>query len=178
MTKENVRLLELETRKKIYARIKDRPGVYMRELERDTGISIGQLTYHLSLLVKANLVKEEIDGRFNRFYPLGLSDYDRKILPLLRRPVLRKIILLILEKKCITNKELSENMFLSPATISWYIKTLKESNLINNENRGNEIILSLKDEDELVKIIIAYKESFLDKIVEKFLETWDGNFQN
>jgi predicted transcriptional regulator len=171
---ENGDLLELETRKRIYAIINNMPGIYMRELERETGFTMGQLTYHLSLLVKANLVKEEIDGRFNRFYPLGLSDYDRKILSLLRRPVLRKIIILILEGRSITNKELSENMSLSPATISWYIHNLKDANLINNENRGNEIVYSLKDENEIIKVLIAYKESFLDKIVDRFIETWNG----
>ena len=167
-------LLELETRKKIYALISNMPGIYIRELERETGFTMGQLTYHLSLLVKANLVKEEIDGRFNRFYPLGLSDYDRKILSLLRRPVLRKIIILILESKSITNKELSINTFLSPATISWYITNLKDANLIYNDNRGQEIVYSLKDENEVIKVLIANKESFLDKIVDRFIETWNG----
>ncbi len=73
---EKGRLLELETRKKIYTLIKNRPGIYLRELERETGFTMGQLTYHLSLLVKANLIKEEIAGRFRRFYPLGLNVYD------------------------------------------------------------------------------------------------------
>lgn len=166
-------LLELETRKKIYALINDRPGIYIRELERETGFTMGQLTYHLSLLVKANLIKEEFDGRFKRFYPLGLSNYDRKILSLLRKPVLRKIIVLILENRSITNKKLSENMSLSSATISWYINNLKDAQLLNNETRGNEIIYSLKDEPEIIKVLIAYKESFLDKLVDRFIETWD-----
>lgn len=167
-------LLELETRKKIYALINNIPGIYIRELERETSFTMGQLTYHLSLLVKANLVKEEFDARYKRFYPLGLSNYDRKIISLLRRPVLRKIIIIILEKRSITNKELSENISLSPATISWYLHNLKDAGLINNETRGNEIIYSLKDENEIIKVLIAYKKSFLDKLVERFIETWGG----
>src|SRR5574341_379844 len=158
---EKGRLLKLETRKEIYTLIKKRPGVYLRELERETGFTIGQLTYHLSILVKANLItKEETAGRFKRFYPLGLNVYERKILSLLRRPNLRKIIILVLDSKRITNKELSEKMELSPATISWYVQDLKEANLIHNEIKGNEIFYSLMDEGEIIKVLIAYKESF------------------
>ncbi len=167
-------LLELETRKKIYTLIKNRPGIYLRELERETSFSIGQLTYHLSLLVKANLIKEEIAGRFKRFYPLGLNVYERKILSLLRRPNLRKIIILVLSNRSITNKELSEKMSLSPATISWYVQDLKDANLISNDARGNEIFYSLMDEDEIIKVLMAYKESFIDKMVDRFIETWNG----
>ncbi len=169
---ERVRLLELKTRKKIYTFIKNTPGIYIRELERETDFTIGQLTYHISILVKANLIKEETDGRFKRFYPVGLNDYDRKILSLLRRPSLRKIIILFLENERITNKELSEKMSFSPATISWYIQNLKDLDLIHNETRGNEVFYSLKDEDEIIKVLIAYKESFLDKMVDRFIETW------
>jgi len=155
--------------------IKKRPGVYLRELERETGFTIGQLTYHLSILVKANLIiKEETAGRFKRFYPLGLDVYERKILSLLRRPNLRKIIILVLENKRITNKELSEKMSLSPATISWYVQDLKDADLIRNDARGNEIFYSLMDEDEIIKVLVAYKESFLDKMVDRFIGMWNG----
>ncbi|MGB8215700.1 MAG: winged helix-turn-helix transcriptional regulator [Candidatus Methanoperedens sp.] len=171
---ENDRLLELETRKKIYAVINNMPGIYLRELERETSFTIGQLTYHLPILVKANLIKEETTGRFKRFYPLGLNVYERKILPLLRRPNLRKIIILVLENKRITNKELSDKMSVSPATISWYIQILKDANLIHNETRDNGIFYSLMDEDEIIKVLIAYKESFLDKMIDRFIETWDS----
>lgn len=167
-------LLELETRKTIYTLIKNRPGIYLRELERETNFTIGQLTYHLPILVKANLIKEETAGRFKRFYPLGLDAHERKILPLLRRPNLRKIIILVLESKIITNKGLSEKMSLSPATISWYIQILKDANLIRNETTDNGISYSLMDEDEIIKVLIAYKESFLDKMVDRFIETWEG----
>jgi len=174
MIPEKGRLLELETRKKIYSLIKNRPGIYLRELERETGFTIGQLTYHLSILVKADLVKEETAGRFKRFYPLGLNVYERKILSLLRQPNLRRIIILVLENKRITNKDLSKKISLSPATISWHIQNLKNANLIHNETRGNETYYSLVDEDEIIKVLIAYRESFLDKIVDEFIKTWDN----
>ncbi len=168
------KLLELETRKRIYTLIKNRPGIYLRELERETNFTIGQLTYHLPILVGANLIKEETTGRFKRFYPLGLNAYERKILPLLRRPNLRKIIILVLENKIITNKELSEKMSLSAATISWYIQILKDANLIRNEITEDGVFYLLMDEDEIIKVLITYKESFLDKMVDRFIEAWKG----
>ncbi len=173
MIPEKGSLLELKTRNLIYTSIKDRPGIYLRELERETGLTIGQLTYHIPILIRANLIKEEATARFKRFYPLGLNNYDRKILSLLRRTNLRKIILLVFETRKITNKELSERMSLSPATISWYIQILKEENVIRNESKNTGIFYSLINEDEIIKVLIAYKESFLDKMVDKFIETWD-----
>jgi len=122
--------------------------------------------------VKADLVKEETAGRFKRFYPLCLNSYERKILSLLRQPNLRRIIILILENERITNKDLSKKISLSPATISWHIQNLKNANLIHNETRGNETYYSLVDEDEIIKVLIAYRESFLDRIVDEFIKTW------
>jgi predicted transcriptional regulator len=105
---------------------------------------------------------------------LGLNVYERKILPLLRRPNLRKIIIFVLENKIITNKELSGKMSLSSATISWYIKILKDANLIKNETTDNGSFYSLMNEDEIIKVLIAYRESFLDRMVDRFIEAWDG----
>ncbi len=65
-------------------------------------------------------------------------------------------------------------MSLSAATISWYIQILKNADLIHNETTDDGTFYTLTDEDEIVKVLIAYKESFLDKLVDRFIETWNS----
>ena len=151
-------LLELKTRERIFNIIKEKPGIFVRELQRETNFSIGQLTYHLSLIVKANLVKEFSDNRFRRFYTNEIDEYEMRILSLLRQSNIRNILALFLTKNKITNKELSMHMDLSKSTISWHLQNLKSFNLINGERKGSRTFYSLKNRKEIRKIMMKYRK--------------------
>ena len=150
-------ILELKTREKIYSIIKEKPGICVRELQRETRFSIGQLSYHLSLILRANLIKETLDKRFRRFYPLETNEFEMKILSLLRQNSIRNILTLFLVKNKITNKELSKNIKLSKSTISWYIQNLENFNLLNKEINGNKILYSLKEKQKIQTVLEKYK---------------------
>ena len=150
-------ILELKTREKIYSIIKEKPGICVRELQRETRFSIGQLSYHLSLILRANLIKETLDKRFRRFYPLETNEFEMKILSLLRQNSIRNILTLFLVKNKITNKELSKNIKLSKSTISWYIQNLENSNLLNKKTNGNKILYSLKEKQKIQTVLEKYK---------------------
>lgn len=150
-------ILELKTREKIYSIIKEKPGICVRELQRETRFSIGQLSYHLSLILRANLIKETLDKRFRRFYPLETNELEMKILSLLRQNSIRNILTLFLVKNKITNKELSKNIKLSKSTISWYIQNLENFNLLNKEINGNKILYSLKEKQKIQTVLEKYK---------------------
>ena len=47
---------ELETRKKTFDAIQRSPGIHLREMERNVGIAVGNLQYHLHYLEKNNFL--------------------------------------------------------------------------------------------------------------------------
>jgi len=73
--------LELESRRAIYATIRDAPGVHLRELERRHEYAKGTLQYHLRHLERAGLVEAHEDGEFTRYYASddAFDDEDRAV---------------------------------------------------------------------------------------------------
>ncbi|HLC55942.1 MAG TPA: winged helix-turn-helix transcriptional regulator [Candidatus Nanoarchaeia archaeon] len=158
MTRNDI--LELKTREKIYSIIKEKPGICVRELQRETGLAIGQLSYHLSLILKADIIKEILNKRFRRFYLININENEARILFLIRRKNVRHIIKLLIIKNKITNSELSKKIKVSPQTITWYIHSLENFNLLNKEAKGNRIFYSLKERHEIQNVMEKYKEAF------------------
>lgn len=160
--------LDSETRERIYGIIKNTAGICIRELQRETGFAIGQLTYHLSILLKSNLINEESDNRFRRFYVKDIPEDERKLLFLLRHNTIRKIIILLLEKEKIMNKEISKSLLLSPATISWYIHNLKEHKLVKEDK--NDLYL-LNNREEITMMMRKYRYSLENISNKRFFES-------
>ena len=160
--------LEQHTRKQIYTLIQHTPGICIREIQRETDFAMGQLTYHLSKLLKAGLIQEESDERFRRFYPFGIDANVRKLLFVLRHESTRNILLLLLEHHTLSNKQISTLTELSPPTISWHMQKLKETDLIHSTGHTN--VYALKDAAALSNVLAHYRESFADPTVDKIVE--------
>jgi len=60
----------------------------------------------------------------------------------------------------------------SPATVSWHLKRLTEAGLLKNKKKGRVSYFSLIDPDLAITLLITYKESFLDKLVDSFIDSW------
>src|SRR3989338_5003485 len=80
----------------------------------------------------------------------------------LRRKTVRDVILLFLTKKKLTNKEISEELKISPSNVGWHIKRMKLNNLINekdpdwtdkNSIQARWLINKLNNSDAKFKVI-------------------------
>ncbi len=161
------------TQSRIYLEIQKTPGIHFREIMRSCEVSTGQLSHHLSVLKRLGLIREEKHGRNARFYPLGLNDHEREILSFLRHQSARRILLLLLENPSIAHKELTSKMELSPSTISWHLEQLKQKSVIGFEKKGKEHHYFLTHPDDVRKALIAHRESFLDTLVDRFIDSWE-----
>jgi hypothetical protein len=47
-----------------------------------------------------------------------------------------------------------------------------DNNILIKEKIGYETIYTVKDEDRVAKVLVAYKKTFLDLLVDKTLSTW------
>jgi len=63
------RLMEHETRIKIFEHIQKDPGQHLRKIGSDLSLPMGVLTHHIGKLEKEEVIKSQIDGKFKRYYP-------------------------------------------------------------------------------------------------------------
>ena len=58
------------------------------------------------------------------------------------------------------------------STLSLYLKYLVDKGVLDREKVGYENIYTVHDEDRVAKVLVAYKSSFMDTLVDKTLATW------
>jgi predicted transcriptional regulator len=165
-------ILNNERRGKIYECIKKNPGLHLRQLQRSLHIPLASLQYHLSYMARKKIIFEEKSENYTRYYCKLLEPEDKKVLSVLRQKRLREIVLLILVNKKVKCQLIVRTLNLSPSTISFYLNHLVEHSVIERTKIGYENIYTLKDEDRIAKILIAYQRSFMDKMVDKWVSTW------
>lgn len=71
------------------------------------------------------------------------------------------------------NKELSEAVGLSPSTISWHLNKLLDAGILKKEKEGRMSNFTIKYLELVAELLITYKESFLDSILDSFIEMWE-----
>lgn len=167
--------IELNTRRRIYEQINKSPGIHFRELERRLKLAVGSLQYHLQYLEKKKLIVASNDDDYLRYFVTdkNLSKNERKILSLLRRSSCRHILIQLLNNPDLNNKDLSLAVGLSPSTVSWNLNKLVEAEIIKREKIGRISRFTIVDPSKVTELLISYKESFLDTLVDGFIEMWE-----
>lgn len=165
-------ILENERRRKIYAIIEASPGIHLRELQRSLDMPLTTLDYHLSYMSRKGIIFAESDGHLRRYYTKPLDPEDRKVLSALRQKRLREIVLIILANKKAKYQFLSDYLKLPHSTLSFYLKCLVDNSILARERIGYENLYTVRDEDRVAKVLTAYRSSFLDRLVDKALNTW------
>jgi predicted transcriptional regulator len=173
MFKEEI--LENQRRQKIYANIKKNPGLHIRELQRVLDIPLASLQYHLNYMARRNIIVEEKAEHYTRYYCSPLDPEDKKILSILRQKRIREIILTILVEKKAKYRFIVDKFKMPTSTVSFYLKTLMDNNIIERTKVGYENVYTIKDEDKIAKILVAYQLSLLDILVDKWAATWLEN---
>jgi DNA-binding transcriptional ArsR family regulator len=85
---------------------------------------------------------------------------------------MREIVLVVMANQKAKYQELIEYFKLPASTLSCYLKSLVDKNILIKEKIGYEMMYAVKDEDRVAKVLVAYKKSILDTLVDKTLTTW------
>ncbi len=167
------RVSSLLLRKRIYSIIESSPGLHFRELKRRTGLGSGNLEYHLRYLEGIGIVKSDKANGKKRYYPAKIGEKDREMLGILRQRNFRRIVLHLLEKERATNKDVAELLEVRPSTATWYLKQLLEKGIVRKEEKSKRVFYCLTQKTGATRLLITYRESFIDKIVDRFVESWE-----
>jgi predicted transcriptional regulator len=166
------KVLEHEKRREIYEYLKENPGLHMREIQRRLDIPFSTLEYHLDYLEKHEIIDEEEDRRYCRYFADELEVFEKKVVSALRQTRLREIILFILSEEMSCFKDLVEHMSIAFSSLSTYLSHLVREGILKRKKIGNESCYSVVNEDRVVKALFCYRSSFMDKLVDRVLDSF------
>jgi predicted transcriptional regulator len=163
-----------QNRQSLYTLISESPGLHFNELKRRTKMATGQLNYHLSWLRDRSIIKAITDGQYLRFYTFEiLGTEERQVLELTRQRSIRHILVHLLDCGYDNHEKIVEKLGISPSTVSWHLKKLVNANIVSKEVDGRKSFYHINNIELVKNILIKYRESFLDKIVDNFIDIWE-----
>jgi predicted transcriptional regulator len=167
-------VLELENRRRIYQLVSKYPGMYLREIEKELGLSIGVLEYHLSYLEKKYILTVEREGHRKRYFVREDISYgDKATISILRQEIPRRIVIHLMLNPNTSFQDVLAQFKISKSTLSFHMKKLTNAELVETEKVGRETYYKVRDQEDTARIILTYKTSFLDSVVDRFAEIWE-----
>jgi predicted transcriptional regulator len=167
-------ILDNPSRSKVYAYIKTRPGAYISEIVEQIGLDRGTVKYHVKTLKAKKKIEAYKDGGKIRYFEnfFAYNEEERKVISALQNVTNQRIISGIINGKCDTNVALAHEFGVSRATISWYIKNLREVGLISEMKEGRRTIYSINHSYEL--LVEKHVHQMQDSFNEEWLQSYDG----
>lgn len=162
--------LELQNRKRIFECVREAPGIHFREIQRRTNLPVGVLEYHLGYLVDRSILMLNKSGSFSRYFPGGQMNQEKqRMLSALRQEIPRGIILYLMTHSGATHGEVLSKFSISGGTLSYHLKKLAGLGVVRVEKVGRKSILTVVDPDKVADLLIVYRRTFLDKLVDDFV---------
>lgn len=136
-------------------------------------MALGTLEYHLYRLERAGMVAVRRLGRFKAYYTEGMVDLrDKDVLYFLRQEMPRRIAMSTVDSPGITFQGLSAVMPISPSTLSFHLRKLVKAGIILEQRKGREKAYTCPDAARVRRLVIDFRASFVDELVDRFAEAW------
>ncbi len=163
-------VLAVKKRREILEHIEKFPGCYLREIQKTLDLSLGVLQYHLDYLEKREIVSSREEGKRKRYFVKEDVRYrDRKIISILRIKRLREIVIFLLLNPNSSFSEIQKAQNISKSALSFHLKKLKSAEILKEGKREREKIFWVENSEEIAQVLVTYKKSFLDAIVDGFV---------
>ena len=159
-----------DTRILLMNHIQQTPGIRYRELLRMTGLVNGVLSYHLSALERANVIKVNRESRVTRYYSVNISDKESAILKFVRHKPIRQILLFILEHDMCTFNEIVDHTGKAPSTVSSHLKRLRGAGIVLVRHGEYHQLYRVAERDLIAEVLSKYTASLTDKVVDNYTE--------
>jgi len=139
---KNGNLIDSISQYRIYKYIKETPGVYITEIVEKLGLSRGVVKRNVYTLRALNKIEAYKDGVKTRYFETNLNydEEEKKVISALQNITNQRIVSEIQNGNCNTNISLAHEIGVSKATISWYVRNLKEIGLIEETKKGRTVI--------------------------------------
>lgn len=164
-----------DVRKRVYDAIRRYPGIHVRGLERNVGVSAALVSYHLKKLVEEGFVEAHEQGGYARYYPTSkgesarVTGADLPLVGLLREEVPLHVALLLLDHGPLTHGELVEKLGVAKSTASYHLAKLAEMGIV--ERMPGSPKLRLAQRDRIYRLLLAYNPT--PDLLKSFADLWD-----
>lgn len=174
-------LLALETRRRVYRRVEEFPGLHLSELARQCGLETNHAKYHLAYLERHGLVSSRMEGATQVFFPrregpLGpqeaIAADDKAVLALLRQPVPLHAVLVLLDRGECSHADLDAAVPVSRTTLHYHMGKLERAGVVASHKEGKQRRYRLADEGRILGLLVRYRPP--DQLVAGFLEAWEA----
>ncbi|MGC8505988.1 MAG: winged helix-turn-helix transcriptional regulator [Thermoplasmata archaeon] len=158
------------TRESIINTVKNNPGLHFRELQRRTGLAVGQLEYHLYQLQKDSRITTRQDGKLVRYFSNESGNAEeRSISYHLRGRLSRELIIDLLKKneRTLTERNKNDEKFMR------IIETMKKDGLIEKSDDNGVTTIRLRNRQALLAFLNKYRASFLDSLAYTMLDLFE-----
>ena len=158
-----------ENREHIYECISKSPGIHLRGIYREVGLSMGNIQHHLLVLQKEGVIKSrKING--NRHYYLTAipAERDELFLRFLRKDAVKDILTYLIEHPGSTHTDIVNFMHLSASTINWHMSRLIEAGLVITAKNGRMISYYIEDPIYLINSLRTYSPQIWNRLADKF----------
>ncbi len=174
------KVLELEIRRDIYDLVRRTPGLHMRELQRQSDLSIALTEYHLRQLEDAELIVSIMEEGYKRYYPttgadggkLALGGDERRMVGLFRQAIPLQVTLLLLNRDSATNSEIADELGISRSRLSFHLNKMMRQGILRKLTRSEGRGYALVDHNKTLKLLIAYRPS--PDLLDECADLWDS----
>ncbi len=133
---------------------------------------MGVLQYHLYRLDKEQDIISRRRGLYKRFYPrLNFGAEEQEILGVLFQETERDLLLYLLRTPDATPKELSEFARVSQSSISWHMKRLVRSGLVEAKRQGSFVYYIAKgDPHKILALVKNYHPGIWERWADRLAD--------
>jgi len=161
---------------KILETINCNPGIHFRDLMEQTGMKNGVLSHYVNKIEKNGMAQVERSPRQTRFFPLNVSDSERKITTALRKETPRKIILYLMSEgdTGVEFSSIPDVIGKSPSTVSTYLSQLVDEKIISIRLDNKRKMYYVSDRQSIDGLIDMYHPGFVANAADSFADTFNS----
>ena len=161
---------------KLLEMINSSPGIQFRDLMEQTGMKNGVLSHYVNKIEKRGAIQVERGPRQTRFFPLNVTNSERKITSALRKETPRKIILYLMSEGDIGAEfsSIQDSVGKSPSTVSTYLSQLVEDEIISTRLDNKRKMYFVSDRKSVDGLIDMYYPGFVSSTADSFADTFNS----
>lgn len=162
------------TRDSIFDLIEENPGIHFREIQRRSGLAVGQVEYHLYQLEKESRIVTREDGKVKRYFCANEGSYsERQVLFYLRSNNSREILQKLAHSGPLTLFALMKVRKSKLAKRKKAIEDMTKDRIIEVYDENAVSYVRIKDVQLVLDTARKHRESFLDTLSDNFLSLMD-----
>lgn len=164
----------LSSREQIYGLIEDNPGIHFREIQRRSGMAVGQVEYHLYQLERDEKVVTRPDGKVKRYFCVRSDSYsERQLIFYLRSTNTRDILQRLAKEETVPMDAFLKVRKSRLEKRKQAIENMEKDLIIEVFTERGKKFVRVRNRDALLDAARKYRESFIDSLSDSFISIMD-----